>query len=256
MPFWKRKAPRKAAVQQDSQPLSEMLHDVPTFTVPEPTAPCTLQGCENLSGIPCSYVDRRGSRCDTPWCADHLIVVGRHIYCRRHANTILALGDAAKDPLALPHVNDRGPSLVNWIAKELDPTMRTVLEKIARPDETMSQQKSVMVTYDERRRRRWERNWKLIAHTGVNVNATLRIEEASDALIYIVVNGRVVARGIPPWIERRRRAADIEPEIDATERLLFYGFIEENFVAAIAKLRPTALDVLNDLKRAHAKDPE
>ena len=68
----------------------------------------------------CAYRDRRGAPCPAAFCPAHSVSFSGISYCRRHAGTVQAIGELAKDPNGFPDLNDRAPSLVNWIARDLD----------------------------------------------------------------------------------------------------------------------------------------
>src|SRR5579864_7315969 len=96
---------------------------------------CQARGCHNPTALQCSYVDKRGRTCSGVFCPAHWGVVGGDVYCRRHASTVRALGENARGRLGLPDVDNRGPSLVNWIAGELDGRLRALLTDMSHGDE-------------------------------------------------------------------------------------------------------------------------
>ena len=98
---------------------------------------CSAPGCSNDTAVPCGYRDRRGRLCRATFCPDHGVTIGGVFYCRRHAGTVQAIGELAADPNGLPDLEDRTPSLVNWISRELDHHIRGLLEGAAREGETV-----------------------------------------------------------------------------------------------------------------------
>ena len=60
------------------------------------------------------------------------------------------------------------------------------------------------------------------------------VADRDNALVEIRINGAVVAKGVPPWIERRRRGVDVEADIDATQRRVFYSFMLEHMAAGLS----------------------
>ena len=91
----------------------------------------------NSDALTCEYRDRRGRICQVAFCAHHGSVIEGVPYCRRHASTLRAIGPLATDPNGRPDVNDRTPSLVNWISRELDAHIRTQLEEAAGEGESV-----------------------------------------------------------------------------------------------------------------------
>ncbi len=145
----------------------------------------------------CSYRDRRGNACTMAFCPDHWSEVGGVVYCRRHAGTISAMGSDLEVG-ALPELENRGPSLVSWVADEIGPDVEELLRAAARSGETVRTNSGVKVVFDHKRRRRWERSWKLIEPTGISVKVALTVnEDEDDALIDVRVNSNVIARGVP-----------------------------------------------------------
>ncbi len=198
---------------------------------------CNFRGCERTTASPCGYRDRRGRACGTAFCDEHgALVAGRH-YCKRHGSTVVALGTHASDPLAFPDVSNRAPSLVHWVANDLDAPTRDILTRLARPGEQVLSDQEVTMLHDQLRTPRWERSWRLVDHTGVIVKITVLVGEEDDALVRVRVGSEDVVRAVPPWIERRRRGLETTPEVDASQRRIFYRFIEENISATAERQR-------------------
>jgi hypothetical protein len=198
---------------------------------------CQARGCKNHTAMACSYVDKRGRTCSGVFCPAHWGVVNGDVYCRRHASTVRALGENARDRLGLPDVDNRGPSLVNWIAAELDGRLRALLTDMSHADERVLVETDVSLAYDTHRRPRWERSWKLVETTGVVLKVGIHVDERDDALVTVRVGNEMVAQGIPPWIARRHAGEDIDPHVDQLRRELFYRFLEENISEALRRLR-------------------
>jgi hypothetical protein len=183
------------------------------------------------------YRDRRGRACAASFCPDHWILVGGIVYCRRHAGVITAIGKAADSP-ALPQVEDRGPSLVSWVADQISPGVEALLRAAARPGESVKTETELIVVFDSKRRRRWQRSWKLFESTGVTVKVCLQVaEDEDDALIDVRVGSIIVARGIPPWIARRRAGLEVTGQVDAAQRELFSVFFIDHIAEELARDR-------------------
>ncbi len=204
------------------------------------TLVCQARGCINHTGLQCGYVDKRGRTCAGIFCPTHRGVVNGVVYCRRHASTVRALGENAHDRLALPDVDNRGPSLVNWIAGELDRRVRALLVSVAHGDERVLIDSDVSLAYDHKRRPRWERSWKLVETTGLVLKIAIHVDEREDALVTVRVGNEMVAQGVPPWIARRHSGEDLDPDVDRLRRELFYRFLEENISEAVSRLRDRA----------------
>jgi hypothetical protein len=172
------------------------------------------------------------------FCSDHWGLVGGVVYCRRHAGTIVALG-ASVEPGALPELENRGPSLVSWVADDLTADVEELLRATARDGETVKTEREVRVIYDHKHRRRWERSWKLIERTGISFKVALTVdEEDDDALVDVRVDSTVIARGVPPWIARRRAGLGVGGQVDKDQRELFHRFFINHIAEGIAERRP------------------
>ncbi len=198
---------------------------------------CTMRGCTNQTAQCCAYRDRRERSCSAMICPAHGISLGGITYCRRHAGTVQAIGELAKDPSGCPDIDDRAPSLVDWIARDLDKDIRTLLARTARPGESVIADDSARLAHDFRRNARWERSWRLVEHTGPILNVTLHVAEDDSSLVHVRVGTETVADGVPPWIARRREGQDVEAAIDISQRRLFYRYLEETISDAVVRFR-------------------
>ena len=205
---------------------------------PEPTGiACSVPGCPNSDALTCDYRDRRGRMCTVSFCPEHGDVISGVPYCRRHASTVRAIGPLATDPNGRPDLNDRTPSLVNWISRELDTHIRAQLEAAAVDGETVVADDSVHLSRDYNRNLRWERSWRLVEHTGLVLKIVISVSEENDALVRINVGSEMVADGIPPWIARRRMGEDVDVAIDVAQRQLFYQYMQESIARAVTEFR-------------------
>lgn len=198
---------------------------------------CTQRGCPSEAAQPCSYRDRRGRSCTAVFCTTHSTMVGGQRYCRRHAGTVTAIGELAADPNGRPDIDNRGPSLVNWISRDLDKNIRKLLEASTHNGEKVIVDQTVVLAHDQDRQARWERSWRIVEATGMVLKVTVHVSEDNDALVHVRVGTEMVADGVPPWIARRREGQEVEASIDTTQRQLFYAFLEENITSAVTRFR-------------------
>jgi len=201
-------------------------------------ATCRDGACTAAASVLCGYVDGHGRACGTRWCSRHSQKVGEEWYCRRHANTILALGGKGANPRTLPPVDHRGAALVSWVFTEGYPILNHAVVSSLKPGEVVFEDHSVNVSQGRDGARRWERGWRIGDREGVVGKVTLRVEESDDALVSLVSGDRVVAVGIPPWIARRRENQEATPAEDAEDRRHFYAFLEGFVRQAVSGLRP------------------
>ncbi len=149
---------------------------------PEPagavvTAFCREGGCEAPGFIACAYVDGRGRSCGTRWCAHHAHKIGAQSYCRRHASTVAALGGRANDPRALPFVDYRGASLVNWVCTEGHAALRGAVAAGLRPGEVIFDDRTVNVVRRATGDRRWEQGWRIGDRSGLTGRVMICVDE-------------------------------------------------------------------------------
>src|SRR5579864_869875 len=221
MPFWKRSRGGAVPAATDLQQLAG-------------TLPCSLGECDQSTGLPCSYVDRRGVGCATAWCPEHRLVAGGAVYCRRHHGTVTGL-TGAPDTLPMPDHDNRAPSLVAWVSRRIEPNVEALLLDHRRPGD-VARLVSVpvhLVFVGRERLRAWERTWALADHTGHRLAVTLQVEEGSDTELVVRVQRNVVARSVPPWIEARLAGEEVPPEVDSARRREFYEHLQRTIAAAL-----------------------
>lgn len=203
--------------------------------------PCTESHCGANTGVACEYVDRRNRHCHTAWCPNHRLVIDGKVYCRRHAGVITALPETAD--LALPDLENRAPSLVNWVARDIDSEVCRML--LAELDESSGAQLVTdpvrLIFVGPERARAWERSWKLAVHTGLAIRVSLQVFENADSEIDVRVNSNSVDRLAPPWIAQR---GESPPNVDAGQRQEFVKRILEAIARGVS--RENALTVKAD----------
>jgi len=236
MPFWKREVQLPAPT--DGAPPAP-----PEGVEVRGNLACSEQGCVRHDAAACGYVDRRRRSCPTAWCPDHQVIVGSRPYCRRHARITAAAasGEFQAVPL-LPDLDNRSPSLADYVGDALEPRVLEILNRLRRPgsnDQVVAE--PLGVVHPTSGGRRWDRTWKLYDHTGVHAKVSVEVEESRDPEVSVRVGTHVVSRGVPPWIERRRQGlAPLGVPADNDLRERFYS----------ALWRPVLPALLAELERA------
>ena len=198
---------------------------------------CTMPGCSNDTALPCAYRDRWRRACPTALCPAHRVTVTGIAYCRRHAGTVQAIGELSMDSHGRPDLDDRTPSLVNWIARDLDTNIRALLACTTLAGESIVVDEVVRLARDRNRTARWERSWRILENTGIVLKVTVRVSEEDDSRVHVTVGSEVVADAVPPWIARRREGAEVEAPIDIMQRQRFYRSLEESIAGAVRRFR-------------------
>ena len=221
MPFWKKEAPLPTAPPPP-----------PAVVAPRPrtgTLPCSEQGCSRRDAVACAYVDRRRRPCPTAWCPDHQALTAGQVLCRRHSSLFaVATGDEFQPNQVLPDLDNRSPSLANFIGDVLEPGVLELLRGLCRPgsNDQVAAEPLQVIHPAGGGGRRWDRIWKLYDHTGVIVKVAVEVDEGRDPEVDVKVGRHVVACGVPPWIARRRQGLPAsDPSEDAVERERFYAML-------------------------------
>jgi hypothetical protein len=63
--------------------------------------------------------------------------------------------------------------------------------------------------------RGWEHKWRLYDNSGPLATLAVRVDEDTDSVVQVRVDGSVVKSAVPPWISDREAAS---PEADAARR--------------------------------------
>jgi hypothetical protein len=197
--------------------------------------PCKLAGCANDTAQPCAYRDGRGRACGAPYCPEHGVSTEGKFYCRRHAGVLRAVGAEVTPQGGLPDVDNRAPSLVSWIARDLDANVRRLLSVVAGLGESVIADETVHVARDFNRKARWEQSWRLVDHTGLILKVTIQVFEENDSLVRVHVGGGVIADGVPPWILRHTADPDVATDLEQRQR--FYQWLDESIFLAVDRFR-------------------
>jgi hypothetical protein len=196
--------------------------------------PCAMKGCEQHTGLPCAYVDRRGRECGTAWCPEHRLLAAGEVYCRRHWNTVQGL--AEPNDAQLPDRDNRAPSLVAWVGRRMAPSIEEILLACTTDGPMRLVQIPVHLVFVGRERARvWERTWAVADHTGYRWDVTLQVEEDSDTELVVRVGRNVISRVVPPWIEARLSGEQVSDETDMARRQDFYESLRHLIAEAVAR---------------------
>jgi hypothetical protein len=197
---------------------------------------CTAASCTSAEATACAYVDRRQRRCGTAWCSQHVVMVDGMPYCRRHAGVVRAIGSGSEQLHSPPDLENRAPSLVSWVAQDVDADVRGIL-RLHADSGSVIDESGIMPT-GHVSRRAWTRHWKVLSHTGFDQRVSLTVTEADDTVVRASVDGTVVIEIEPPWIASRRSGVVLSAEADALEREEFHRQLIEAVAAHLAKDAP------------------
>jgi hypothetical protein len=148
-------------------------------------------------------------------------------FCRRHARLYAsASADEFQIEQSLPDLDNRSPSLADYVGDALEPRVLQFLWSLCRPgtnDQVASEPLRVLHPVGGGARR-WDRTWKIYDHTGVIVQVIVEADESRDPEVDLKVGRNVIGQGVPPWIARRRQGLPpLGPAADAEDREGFYA---------------------------------
>ena len=148
-------------------------------------------------------------------------------FCRRHARSFGAAGGGEfQIGQALPDLDNRSPSLADYIGDALEPRVLQFLWSLCRPgtNDQVGSEPLRVVHPTGGGSRRWDRTWKIYDHTGVIVQVTVEADESRDPAVDLKVGRNTVGEAVPPWIARRRQGLPpLAAGADAEERECFYA---------------------------------
>jgi hypothetical protein len=165
------------------------------------------------------------------------MVVEGQAFCRRHARIFAAaMGGEFQMGQALPDLDNRSPSLADYVGDVLEPAVLQLLQSLCRPgsNDQVAAEPLRVVHPTSGGARRWDRSWKIFDHTGVIVQVVVEVDESRDPEVVVKVGRNQVGQGVPPWIARRRQGLPaLPPAQDAEERERFYASLWEAAPARI-----------------------
>jgi hypothetical protein len=161
-----------------------------------------------------------------------MVMVDGRSFCRRHAHTLTATASNTEfdTDSPVPDLDNRSPSLANYVGDALQPRIITLLESLRRPrsHDQVAGEPVRAFHPSGGGARHWVRTWKLYDHTGVHVSISVEVEEEHDPEVWVRVGRNIVSQAVPPWIDRRRQGL---PELgeadDAAAREQFYAGLWE-----------------------------
>lgn len=182
---------------------------------------CAADGCRRRDGRLCSYVDKRSRQCPTAWCPFHMVSVAGGAFCRRHASTMTAI-EGSEVVAGLPDIDNRAPSLVGWVVRELDSRIRELLARVAADSNaTLIADPVTMTLTPGGNTRTWAKTWKMVDGSAVRTRVTIEVDEGDDCQVGARVDSELIGRGVPPWIEHRRAGRHVDAATDTAQRREF-----------------------------------
>jgi len=127
-------------------------------------------------------------------------------------------------PISLPDLDNRAPSLVGWVSRQIDGDVwRLLLKELSNGNGGQLVADPVTLIFvGIGRQRAWERSWRLDSHIGIARRVSIMVEEGDDTTVSVKVGGNTVEQIVPPWIQHRVRGEAVPSEDDRKEREDFY----------------------------------
>ncbi len=206
-----------------------------------PSGTCQRNGCGLEIAGKCAYVDHRSRACDTYWCQKHIYAAYGASFCARHASTMNAIGDEGVERGLYPELDNRTPSLVWWVGRDMDEDMTRLLTTFTggAPELSVISDQVMLVTGGGRiKERRWERTWKIISHGGIHKRVAILVRELDPTVVVLRVEQKNVAETIPPWIANRPAGPPLDPDEEFVNRRIFYRELHNATAEALSSDGP------------------
>ncbi len=168
---------------------------------------CTVSYCTSRTTWQCAYTDATGAICGTHWCADHLLVVDRVPFCRRHAGVagllLSRVGTLLEMPI--PRVDDRSLPLLLRIAAQLDERVVALLHHLYREryDVEIAPHATIRGYSEQGQPMGWQAQWAATLTTGHQTVIGVRTSLGEPPRVAITRDRHVLREGIPDWILER-----------------------------------------------------
>jgi hypothetical protein len=126
--------------------------------------------------------------------------------------------------VSLPDLDNRAPSLVGWVSRQIDGDVwRLLLKELASgAGAQLVADPVTLIFVGIGRQRAWERAWRLDSHVGIALRVSIVVEENDDTMVTVKVGANTVEQLVPPWIQHRVRGEAVAPDEDRKEREEFY----------------------------------
>jgi hypothetical protein len=130
---------------------------------------------------------------------------------------MVAILDLPEDEREFPDLENRAPSLVEHMARRLHAGAVQLLQAIGaeHPGASIAADGLHATMSGLPRVRGWEHKWRLYDNSGPLATLAVRVDEDTDSVVQVRVDGSVVRSAVPPWISDREAAS---PEADAARR--------------------------------------
>jgi hypothetical protein len=122
----------------------------------------------------------------------------------------------------LPDLDNRAPSLVGWVSRDLDAPMRELVGRIA-PSRgaTLVTDPVRPVITPGRSTRRWAKTWKILENSSIVNRVSIEVDEQDDQHVSARVDTELIGEGFPPWISDRLAGRRVDAATAEAERRVF-----------------------------------
>jgi len=133
-----------------------------------------------------------------------MVSVAGGAFCRRHASTMTAI-EGSEVVAGLPDIDNRAPSLVGWVGRELDSRIRELLARVAADSNaTLIADPVTMTLTPGGNTRTWAKTWKMVDGSAVRTRITIEVDEGDDCQVGARVDSELIGRGVPLGVSSRR----------------------------------------------------
>jgi hypothetical protein len=217
----------------NAEAVAEPFGEASAQAVPQAPLSCTEGKCLSGAATHCSYVDRRQRECGTAWCLVHQQIAFGKVFCRRHARTVTAVGPMWHS-LVLPDLENRAPSLANWVGSQLDRPIRALLARYF-GSQTLSV--SAVGIGVSRRDRMWGTAWKVVSPQGIDLSINAIVAEGDPNTVLVIYDGLLFRELAAPWIEAHQAGITLDSATDVEAQQRFVAGILDDLEVAVQKTK-------------------
>ncbi|MBJ7608392.1 MAG: hypothetical protein JF887_03025 [Candidatus Dormibacteraeota bacterium] len=143
--------------------------------------------------------------------------------------------DGAEPVAGLPDLDNRAPSLVGWIGRDLDAPIRELFLRIAPTGGVVVADPVRLLLTPGGGTRRWAKTWKIVDDTAILNRVAIEVDESDDSSVCARVDTELIGQGVPPWIEHRRAGEQVDAATDASERRAFSGAMARSIELVVTR---------------------
>ena len=207
---------------------------------------CSARGCNQRTGLACSYIDRRDRPCPTGWCPEHRYLTLGAVFCPSHGRLLDGTAYEFRESVKVD-LGNVVPVVLSWIVQEVDDEISGGMLQLALEwHQALVLDPVHFGLVGVHRVRTWERAWKVCENLGPTLRVAVVIEEAAPGIVEARINARPVLRLLVPWHENH--GFGDRPETAAAARAAVLNFRERLLSALVRGIAEWRRDNIGNLE--------